>query len=206
MSKSMTTAKELSPKESKMDTSTMPQSLPISEHSLIQDVVSFTRELRISLRGASHAKIYLVQDQEKDLMERDLGCGKRCHRLFAELNPSMSLWKIPQCSLFEDLEQSLEIWPKWGLMQNGVACQRLKLELPIIEKECGLLPTPRRFMAYHAIRKKESTFKNLEDFTPNRKLNPDLVEDMMVWVIGWTDLKPLETGRFQQWLRLHGRC
>ena len=37
------------------------------------------------------------------------------------------------------------------------------------------------------------------------KLNPDWVEWLMGWPIGWTDLKPLEMGKFQQWLQQHGR-
>jgi hypothetical protein len=36
------------------------------------------------------------------------------------------------------------------------------------------------------------------------KLNPDWVEWLMGWPIGWTDLNPLATDRFQQWLRSHG--
>jgi hypothetical protein len=35
-------------------------------------------------------------------------------------------------------------------------------------------------------------------------LNPDWVEWLMGWLIGWTDLKPLETDRFRQWRREHG--
>jgi len=34
---------------------------------------------------------------------------------------------------------------------------------------------------------------------------PELPEWLMGWPIGWTDLKPLETDRFQQWLLLHGK-
>ena len=30
------------------------------------------------------------------------------------------------------------------------------------------------------------------------------VEWLMGWPVGWTCLKPLEMGRFQQWLRSHG--
>ena len=37
------------------------------------------------------------------------------------------------------------------------------------------------------------------------KLNPDWVEWLMGWPIGWTDLKPLATDKFQRWLNLHGR-
>jgi hypothetical protein len=36
-------------------------------------------------------------------------------------------------------------------------------------------------------------------------LNPQWVEWLMGWPIGWTDLKPLETDKFQQWLNLHGK-
>jgi len=35
---------------------------------------------------------------------------------------------------------------------------------------------------------------------------PELPEWVMGWPVGWTELKPLETDRFQQWLLLHGRC
>ena len=35
-------------------------------------------------------------------------------------------------------------------------------------------------------------------------LNPTWVEWLMAWPLGWTDLKPLEMGKFQQWLRGHG--
>jgi hypothetical protein len=35
-------------------------------------------------------------------------------------------------------------------------------------------------------------------------LNPDWVEWLMAWPIGWTGSSPLATGRFQAWLRSHG--
>lgn len=36
-------------------------------------------------------------------------------------------------------------------------------------------------------------------------LNPDWVEWLMGWPIGWTDLKPLEMAKFQQWQLQHSR-
>jgi hypothetical protein len=36
-------------------------------------------------------------------------------------------------------------------------------------------------------------------------LNPSWVEWLMGWPIGWTDLNPLVTAKFQQWLDLHGK-
>ncbi len=35
------------------------------------------------------------------------------------------------------------------------------------------------------------------------ELNPDWVEWLMGWPIGWTDLRPLEMGRWRSWLRSH---
>lgn len=35
------------------------------------------------------------------------------------------------------------------------------------------------------------------------RLNPDWVEWLMGWPIGWTDLKPLEMDKFQSWLKTH---
>ena len=37
-------------------------------------------------------------------------------------------------------------------------------------------------------------------------LNPTWVEWLMGWPLGWSDSKPLETAKFQRWLRSHGGC
>jgi hypothetical protein len=38
------------------------------------------------------------------------------------------------------------------------------------------------------------------------RLNPDWVEWLMGWPIGHTALKPLETGRYQEFVQQHGDC
>ncbi len=38
------------------------------------------------------------------------------------------------------------------------------------------------------------------------KLNPTWVEWLMGWPLEWTDLKPLEMDKFQQWQQQHGNC
>ena len=43
----------------------------------------------------------------------------------------------------------------------------------------------------------------LQTVVGSGQLNPEWVEWLMGWPIGWTDLKPLETDRFRRWLRLH---
>lgn len=50
--------------------------------------------------------------------------------------------------------------------------------------------------------------KSKESSTQGQKsglLNPDWVEWLMGWPIGWTESSALETDRFQQWCGLHGR-
>ena len=43
------------------------------------------------------------------------------------------------------------------------------------------------------------------DTTQPKHLNPEWVEWLMGWPIGWTDLKPLATDKFQRWQNLHGK-
>jgi hypothetical protein len=38
------------------------------------------------------------------------------------------------------------------------------------------------------------------------KLNPMWTEWLMGWPLGWTDLKPLEMDKYQQWQQQHGVC
>jgi len=37
-----------------------------------------------------------------------------------------------------------------------------------------------------------------------KMINPKWNEWLMGWPVGWTDLKPLETAKFQQWCEKHG--
>ena len=39
----------------------------------------------------------------------------------------------------------------------------------------------------------------------NGCLAPQWTEWLMMWPIGWTDLRPLEMDRFRQWSDLHGK-
>ena len=55
--------------------------------------------------------------------------------------------------------------------------------------------------------KNVNTLNTAANFTPapaSGLLNPPWVEWLMGWPIGWTDLQPLETVKFRQWLRSHG--
>ena len=99
-------------------------------------------ELLMSYRADFHARTSQSQAKVTDLTESVQECGERWQGLLARLDQDTLLWKIPQCSLLEDLEQSLEIWPNWGSMQNGVCWEQTMWEQTITENEFGYWLTP----------------------------------------------------------------
>ena len=87
-------------------------------------------------------RTFLPLDGALASKEPDRECGVTWQELLAKWNPDTSMWKTPQCSLLEDLELSLETWPRWGLMQDGVSYQRQTLVRPTRETVSGLWRTP----------------------------------------------------------------
>ena len=83
------------------------------------------------------AKTLAQQDEVQELTESDQECGNTWQGSFARLDPNTSLWKTAQCSLLEDLELSLQTFPRWGLMQNGALYQLPTLVQTTLEKEYG---------------------------------------------------------------------
>jgi len=90
----------------------------------------------------SHAKTSASSGKDQESEETKAGYGRKCGEWFARWHPDSCSWKIPQCLLFEDSEESLVTWPKWGLMRTGVCWERTMPELHIYESECGYWPTP----------------------------------------------------------------
>jgi hypothetical protein len=103
---------------------------------------SLGKELLMSYRAAFHAKTSLPQEKEQELTENGQECGKRWQGLLARLDQSSFLWKTVQCSLLEDSEQSLKIWPNWGSMRNGVCWEQMMWEQTTTENEYGYWLTP----------------------------------------------------------------
>ena len=263
-------------------------------------------ELLMLYLEAFPAKTLVPQEKEKASQDQEAQCGNTWQGLLAKFDPNTSLWKTAQCSLFEDLELSLETFPRWGSMRNGELFQREILVLPILENESGLLqqmwatptcmeslppmisksykesqtgrrkissnlrdqvhqitqmwPTPvakesNGSQAFKLTDAVEATMgksmpvmqKNVEKWKefqmwptpvcqdsrhattrhldPNNqywksnlgevvmsteqtgipgRLNPTWVEWLMGWPLGWTDLKPLEMDKFQEWQQQHG--
>lgn len=171
-----------------------------------------------------HVKTSVAPEKVEVSTENDQGSGKKWQGSLARYDRDTASWRIAQCSLLGDLEQFSETWPRWGMMQNGECWELAMPDLHIKESGYGYWPTPTKSDGdQHG---KEKWIKNsrakrisLGKSPPTEKLTyvyfesgipmkyfPEISEDAMMWPRGWTDLRALETGRFQEWLLSHGNC
>lgn len=205
---------------------------------------------------ASPAKTYLAPEKVRESMEQEADSGLNLQESLAKHDPATHLWRTRQCSLFEDLGEYLETFPKSGMMRDGVLWELTMSERPTSERECGfwrtpdtgaggvvsdreleelangdwkrpsgsrkqlrlqdqvreprLWPTPKcqdsraALTDRHKSNLGEVVHGGLETLpTKTARLNPNWVEWLMGWPIGWTGLKPLETDKFRSWLQQH---
>lgn len=115
--------------------------------------------------------------------------------------------RTPLFSPHADSKWSSETWPRWGSMRNG-ACSELE-PVAWTTKEIAsgsLLPTPTANDAKNCAGPGQFKRNSLPlNALAGGPLCPTFVEEVMGWPAGWTALEPLGTGRFLEWLRLHGR-
>jgi DNA (cytosine-5)-methyltransferase 1 len=97
-------------------------------------------ELLTLFREDSHAKTLALLEKAQELTESEAECGEKWRASFTKYDPNMRLWKTHQCSLLEDLEEFLEIWPQWGLMRDGECWEQRTLEQTIRGIGFGLSP------------------------------------------------------------------
>lgn len=117
-----------------------------------------------------------------------------------------SSWKTRQCSLLAGLDEFSETWPKWGMMRDGECWAQTPPVLVIIAPASGYVPTPCASDYKGGARNgRDSEFKHwLKRRHGKSYPHPQRVEEMMLWPIGWSELAPLATDKFQQWCRSHG--
>jgi len=168
-----------------------------------------------------HARTLVQQDEAQELTENDQVCGNTWQGSLAKLDLDTLLWRTAQCSLLEDLELSLQTFPRWGLMQNGVLYPQQTLVQIISVKESGLEPNKIEMWPTPVTRDYKDTgthesmlraFKKRDSpgvaliigAALGGKLNPIFPEWLMGWPLGWTDLKPLEMDKSLYVQQLHG--
>lgn len=84
------------------------------------------------------AKICQLQANKQGLMENVQDFGLKCSESLAKYDQSISLWRTHQCSLFEDLIESQETFPKSGMTVNGQLWELMMLTPHTKEKDYGL--------------------------------------------------------------------
>ena len=168
-------------------------------------------EKSMSFAGDSLAKTYQQQEREPESQENEADSGEKWPESLAKYDPNTSSWRTAQCLLFEDLGELLETFPNWGMMQGGECWELTMSAHPIEGSESGLWPTPQR-VDYKGT-SRESVFQQRaaqyevwsmggRDYSTIYP-NPMAYEAIMGWPIQWTELKPLETDKFQSWLQAH---
>src|SRR4029079_9349345 len=103
--------------------------------------VSLGMDWLMSCAVGSHARTLVLPEREPDYPGNQAVYGRRCGESFARFDHKSCSWKIPQLWLFEDLEQSLETWPRWGLMLAGECWEQSMPELLIGDLGYGLWQT-----------------------------------------------------------------
>ena len=99
-------------------------------------------ELLTWFRGDSRARTSAQQTSTgQELTAKGAGFGASLRGSFAKYDRDMCLWRTAQFSLFGASGESLETWPRWGLMSGGACYPQQPLAHGIYEKGCGLLPT-----------------------------------------------------------------
>lgn len=171
---------------------------------------------------ASRVRTSRQRDEEQASKESGLDSGVKWRELFKRFDPATSSWKTHRCLFDADLPESSVILPRWGMMRDGVLSERLTLPLRTSENVSGLWPTPcasegldcgTNWASLAAVDRGGRIARRIATNggpetrqTTHAQLNPTWVEWLMGWPIGWTDLRPLGTDKFQQWLHSHGGC
>jgi hypothetical protein len=165
--------------------------------------------LLTSYRAAFHAKTFQSQETEMDLMESEAECGEKWHGLLARFDQNLHSWRTVQCSLLEDLNESLQTLPEWGMTVDGELYLLPTLVQTIDAKESGFTHvwgTPKAQDSRHALRDrgKGNLGEQVSGLHNGGKLNPTWTEWLMGWPLEWTDLKPLAMDKFPYAQQQHG--
>ena len=101
------------------------------------NICSQSKTIYASVEG-SPAKTSQLLGNKQDWMVNVQDFGLKCTELLAKYDQKKSLWKTHQCSLFEDLIESQEAFPKSGMTVDGQLLELMMSKHPIKEKEYGL--------------------------------------------------------------------
>ena len=167
--------------------------------------------------AGSHARTFPQQDAAAASPASGRDSGRKWPASLAKWDQDTCSWRTHQFSLQGDLELFSETWPRWGLMRGGECWERTMLVPRTSASGSGFWPTPRKSESTESnatieARKASTTGSCNDNLTAAAerhlgvrvKIQPNFSEWLMGWPIGWTDLQPLGTDKFQAWLHSHG--
>lgn len=165
-----------------------------------------TSSLLMSSLEDSPARTSATPANEQESMANAQDSGLSMHESLASYDLGSCSWRTLQGCLDGGWEELLETWPESGMTRNGVLFRLRLSDSSIFGKESGLWPTPtvsdykgassgcrkireaeismlRYFLHFHFAKQEQRTTYP----------NPTLLEAMMGYPIGHTELKPSET-------------
>ena len=124
--------------------------------------------------------------------------GINSHASLAFFDQNSLSWKMLQPCLFEGLIQFSANWPRSGMTRNGQLFRRAPWVRHTHGKDCSLLPTPRASRGFtnpsvSCLRDDCLTTRIIGEPVLGMRPNPEYVEWMMGFPIGWCELKRSET-------------
>jgi len=175
-------------------------------------------ELLTSFLADFRAKTSALPGKAQESTEKNPDCGSTWRALSMMFDRGSCSWKIHHSLFPEDLSESLVTLPSWGSMRDGELWERSTPGFITTGNVSGLLPTPTatdhkgstpyqvQRRANHAHRNGLTLREFLAKYSNAEKTvypNPGFLEEVMAWPQGWTELSPLETGKYRQWLQWH---
>ncbi len=167
----------------------------------------------------SHAKTLAGLVNELESLASEVGYGKSISEFCKKYSRDLFLQKTQADSSGTGLMSCLKTLHRWGMMQNGVVSPLPALVRPMNASDALFWPTPAsrgRKGTGGAVGLKggSAAFARLVGLVGREKalgmscgrLNPQWSEYyLMGWPMGWTDITPLGTDKWREWLRWHGR-
>jgi hypothetical protein len=141
-------------------------------------------------REVSLARTSARQGEGRALQASAPGSGRTWPASWAKYDPAMSSWKTARYSPRGGLTEFSGTWPRWGMMRAGECWALTTSEPPTEGSGYGLWPTPTASDAVKLCRPKTPSQRAMLRRDPRleagEKLNPEWVEWLMGWPLGWT--------------------
>jgi hypothetical protein len=144
------------------------------------------------------AKIFPLLEAVKESLGSAPVCGLKCTAFVGKLDQGTSSLKTAQLCCFEASSGSYATFPKSGMMQNGSVYLLPHLESNRVGNDFIVLPTPVKSSANAAAKNRyfgsPSYRSNIQEYIRDSEQdgtypNPELLENLMMYPINWTELK-----------------